>query len=155
MFVLERILDHSRESESNAPLGCLGELYKDGVFYCYTIEQPYRDNRPFVSSVPVGEYDLKSFDSNKYGRVVALVNHDLNVYANKSEATEDGDRYACLVHAANWSHQLQGCIAPGKNIAWGKHKNFKPNIMVTNSKNTLASVLPQMIDEKLLIRWKH
>lgn len=158
MIILERILDHSRESDVNAPMGTLGELYIGGEFQCYTIEQPWRDNRRFVSCIPAGEYDITKYDSPKYGAVVALSNPDLGVVIYETQAGET-DRYACLIHAANWSHQLQGCIAPGANLAWGKHEtdaeNFKSNLMVTASRNTLAKLLPEITGEKILIRWKN
>jgi len=154
MIILERILDHSRESEFNAPMGVLGELYIGGEFKCYTIEQPWRDNRRFVSCIPAGEYDITPYKSPKYGDVVALVNPDLGVVAYEEQGAET-DRFACLIHAANWSHQLQGCIAPGVNISWGKDAAFKNNLMVTSSKAMLKKILPELTGEKIMIRWKH
>lgn len=154
MIILERWLDHDKESDKNAPLGCFGSIYIDGVFYCNTVEQPWRQNRRFVSCVPVGVYDLVAYDSPKYGKTYALSNPDLDVVVYQADADE-GQRYACLFHAANWSRQLQGCIAPGKDLAWGKTGVYKPNLMVTESRNTLAKLLPLLENEELLIRWKH
>ena len=152
MIILERFCDHNHEP----PMGCLGEIYIGGEFFCNTIEQSWRDNRRFVSCVPVGEYTLERYVSDKYGEVVALVNHDLGVYARKHEVT-DGDRYACLFHAANWSSQLQGCIAPGEALAWGQRsEKFAPNVMVTNSRVMLKDFLAEVKDDnRLLIRWRH
>lgn len=152
MIILERICDHSNEPA----MGCVGEIYVEGEFFCNTIEQPWRDNRRFVSCVPAGEYTLERFVSDKYGEVVALVNHDLGVYSRKHEAG-DGDRYACLIHAANWSSQLQGCIAPGKTLSWGKRSSdYASNMMVTSSRNTLKKLLAEIeADNKILIRWRH
>ena len=154
MMLIKRFCDHSRDTGATPPIGVLGELYIDDVFYCYTIEKPWRDNKPFVSCVPAGEYKLEKFHSARYGETVVLVNPELDVVANKSEAGE-GDRYACLIHAANWSHQLQGCIALGESINFGKHKKHKSNVMVTSSGKTLKKILPELIGESLLIRWKH
>lgn len=157
MIVLERFCDHARETEGTPPLGCLGEILIDGQHFCYTIEQPWRHNRRFVSCVPVGRYEVRAFTSPKYGEALVLVNPDLNVVAYHHEAGPD-DRYACLVHAANWSHQLQGCIAPGDGISYGQNRanvNTKPNIMVTRSTVTLQALRPLLADQELLIRWKH
>ena len=154
MIILERFLDHDRETETTKPMGCFGSLFIDGLWYCYTVEQPWRQNRRFVSCVPCGEYDLVHFESNKYGNTVALRNPDLGVHLYKQQADPD-ERYACLFHAANWSSDLQGCIAPGKDIAWGGTVDKGSNLMVTQSRNTLEKILPSLIDQKLLIRWKH
>lgn len=145
---LIRFLDHSRKLSGIAPMGCFGELIIDGEFVCYTVEQPWRNNRRFVSCVPTGEYFLLPFSSDKYGDVVALTNGS-NVVAYEHEA-KDGDRYACLFHAANWSKQLQGCIAPGELITWAQG-----NLMVTRSKQTLAKILPKLKGQSITIRWKH
>jgi len=134
-------------------MGVLGELFIDGVFQCYTIEQPWRDNRRFVSCIPDGEYFLIPYHSPKYGEVVAFTNAD-DVVAYQHEANE-GDRYACLVHGANWSSQLQGCVALGQNISWGTHSGLRANIMVTNSKGTLKKMLPKLINQKIKITWSH
>jgi len=161
MFILELFSDHSREDDKTAPMGTLGELYNEGVFQCYMIGQPWRDNRPFVSCVPVGTYDLIPHNSPHLGKCVAMVNHDLNVYETQAEAqAAGGGRYACLVHPANWSSQLQGCFAPGDGISWGTRPDsngtkYKPNIMVTNSRHTLINLLPDLENSQLLIRWKH
>ena len=154
MIILERWCDHDRESEDNAPMGCFGSIYIDGLFFCNTVEQPWRENRRFVSCVPTGTYKLEDFQSERYGDTLALSNPDLDVVVYQNDATE-GQRYACLFHAANWSHQLQGCIAPGKNLAWATDRGHKANLMVTYSKNTLAMLLPHLRGEELLIRWKH
>lgn len=147
MIILERFCDQNK-------LGCFGELYIGGEFICYTVEQPWRDNKPFKSCVPVGHYTLVPFESEKYGSVVALENPELNVYANQSDASE-GDRYACLIHAANWSHQLQGCIAPGAALAWGIDvRTNTENLMVTRSRATLKNLLAKG-ETDILIRWKH
>ena len=152
MIKLIRFLDHSRETQTTKPMGCIGELHIDDDFVCYTMEQPWRNNRPFVSCVPVGEYVLKPYSSAKYGDVVALVGD--GVVAHQSEANE-GDRYSCLFHSANWTSQLKGCVAPGKDIKWGTRSGFNPNIMVTSSKRTLASILPRLIGESIVISWKN
>lgn len=68
----------------------------------YTLELPYRDNLPNVSCLPPGVYRAKWLArsaSGKYKRVW----HIQNVPG----------RTGILIHAANFLHQLQGCIAPG------------------------------------------
>lgn len=150
MFVLERFIDHAR----HPAMGCVGELYKDGNFLAYTMEQPWKDNTRFISCVPSGQYEIEPINTPSHGDTGVLVNHDLNVYALQTEA-ENGGRYACLIHPANWSHQLQGCIALGEKLTWGKNKEHEPNLMVTNSRRTTETLLPTLIGESLLIMWRH
>ena len=78
-------------------------------FTLYTAEQPWRDNEPYKSCVPAGVYELVKFNSPKYGATFALKNHDLDVGVFEGEAK----RFACVIHAANWPKQLQGCVAVG------------------------------------------
>ena len=151
MIVIERFLDDPREPA----MGCMGELIVEGEHFCYTMEQPWRQNRRFVSCVPVGTYDLIPYDSPKYGQTYALENEMLDVFAYQDEAG-DGGRYACLFHPANWAHELQGCIAPGYGKSWGQKGGHLPNLMVTRSRDAFTK-LYEILDREhqILIRWRH
>lgn len=83
-------------------------------FDVYTCEQTWRGNRPFESCVPEGIYQLMPVTSPRWGRTYALVNPDIRVFASQADCEQDGDRWACLLHAANTASELQGCIAPGE-----------------------------------------
>lgn len=140
-------------------MGVGGELFNErGQFLAYSIEQPWKDNKRFVSCIPVGEYNIEAFNSPHHGQVAVLVNHDLDIYATQQEA-EHGGRYSCLIHTANWSHELQGCIALGTGLSWGKDADpnidYPPNLMITNSHKTVENLLPSLIGNKILIRWRH
>ena len=149
-LIIERFLDHET-------IGVFGKLFINGNFYCYTVEQPWNNNKPYKSCVPVGEYELIEYRSPKYSDTYALHNPKLDVYAYKEYAGEN-DRFACLLHPANWTHQLQGCIAFGKDISWGSDKNKEPNLMVTGSRYMTDNVLKTIHDldiNHITIRWKH
>ena len=66
---------------------------------CYTIELPWLDNKPQVSCIPEGRYELKKRYSQNHGwhlQVMKVKNRDL-----------------ILIHAANDAmKELKGCIAP-------------------------------------------
>ena len=94
------------------PYGAFGEVYHEHKRICYSLEQNYRNNQRFISSVPKGKYALEQHDSKKFGKTVALVNTELDVYHYKHSE----GRYAILVHPANIVDQLQGCIALGKSL---------------------------------------
>lgn len=150
MMILERFLD-------DEDIGVFGKLIINGNFFCYTVEQPWANNQPYKSCVPVGEYELISYRSPKYGDTYALENPALDVYASQEDA-HDQDRFACLLHSANWASQLQGCIAFGNDLSWAAHKGKPATLMVTNSRHTTDKVLKLIKDlhiEDLVIRWKH
>lgn len=73
----------------------------------FSIEQPWNNNLKDKSCVPVGLYDLMPYISPKHGYTWYLQNADLGV----GGAYEP--RSYCELHSANWSEQLEGCIAFG------------------------------------------
>ena len=85
----------------------IGKLYLNDELICSTMEKPWRDNRPSVSCIPAGRYDLKPCLSNRFGQTYCLENKDLDV-------SLDGDtkRTHILIHKANKESELLGCIAP-------------------------------------------
>lgn len=78
----------------------------------YTIERPWSDNAPFVSCVPAGIYFCSKHVSPKFGETFILENHALDVGKAAGEAL----RSHILIHAANRSAELRGCIAPGMDL---------------------------------------
>lgn len=81
------------------------------------------------SCVPPGDYQLVPHNTPKKPFTWALVNHDLDVvHFEGDDGDPDPDRATCLIHVANYAHQLLGCIAPGLAhvVHEGKH-------MVTSS----------------------
>jgi len=74
----------------------------------YTIEKPWRNNTPFLSCIPEGNYVLVPHDTRKYPDTWAMVGG--TVSHGPDPAFE---RYACVFHSANYSDQLTGCVGPG------------------------------------------
>lgn len=100
----------------------LGVLRGTG-FELQTIERPWvpsefgAGGRKGVSCVPPGLYRLTLHDSEAHPNSFALVNPALGVFHLPSDvigSPEAEVRTAVLIHAANWAHELRGCIAPGK-----------------------------------------
>lgn len=113
----------------------------------HTIERPwipaqgYRGGKSNVSCIPYGTYRLVKQHSVKYGIVWCLVNPSLGVYRYKSDRKHDTDRFACLMHIANYAHELAGCIAPGLGA------NYNPDeklYMVTNSTKAMNAIRKEM-----------
>jgi len=113
-------------------IGTFGVL-QIGVRKFYTVERPWNNNIPFTSCVPSGAYSLVEFDSPKYGLTYAMVGDTVSKYQS------DLARYACLLHAANWPHQVEGCIGIGEKLMYISGK-----LGVTNSKNSMKTLLKLM-----------
>lgn len=81
-------------------------------FQCYILELPWRDNKPFLSCIPAGEYLICRYSSAKYIKVYHI--------------TKVPDRSKCLIHPANLAGDIEkgfkthvkGCMAPGDRIGF-------------------------------------
>lgn len=127
---------------SSEEMGTFGTLQHNGEFICYTVEKPYRDNQPFISCVPTGEYELIPFSSSKYGDTYALYSEANRVYVNN----RGRGRYACLFHPANIEDELNGCIAPGLHLGY-----YRQKWAVTSSRDAFAKLLPYLSNNRLVI----
>lgn len=80
-----------------------------------TIEQPDRNNKPFHSCIPIGDYNLIPHESKKYGSCYIAVNPDLNVYQyENSKGRPENGRYLCLYfHRGSYGKNFQGCAGVG------------------------------------------
>lgn len=86
------------------PTGTNGILSVDGKFECCTIELPMRDNKPRISCIAEGEYNLIKRLSPKFG---------WTVYVMGTQPKRD----LILFHAANNAiKELNGCIAPVQKL---------------------------------------
>ena len=64
-----------------------------------TVELEYNDNKRRISCIPPGTYIVKKRTSPKYGEHFHITNVP--------------NRDFILIHGANFSRQLLGCVAPG------------------------------------------
>jgi hypothetical protein len=81
------------------PNGTNGELFYNGKRICFTIELPWLNNKPQVSCIPEGRYELEKRYSKKY-------EHHLQLKAVAKRSN-------ILIHPANDAlKELKGCIAP-------------------------------------------
>ncbi len=80
----------------------IGRLNIGGRDY-YTIENPWKDNAPFISCIPEGEYRMTRVDSPKYGE-------------HMWEVSEVQGRSHILVHVANTAENVTGCIGLGMGL---------------------------------------
>ncbi|WP_340156304.1 DUF5675 family protein [uncultured Winogradskyella sp.] len=73
---------------------------KKMLFKCESLERGWLDNQRMISCVPEGEYPMVLEYSNRFKKDL----WELKEVPNRSE---------CKIHAANYSRQLNGCIALG------------------------------------------
>jgi len=120
----------------------MGSLTFDSVAL-YTIERPWLPTdpggMPEESCVPAGRYDLVTHIRRNGDIVRALVNPGLGVYYLKGDRPNSVGRYLILIHAANWVHQIVGCIAPG----YGRKGK-----MVTNSRKAMSLLMNWLSDDE-------
>ncbi|TMO16740.1 hypothetical protein CWB59_12540 [Pseudoalteromonas sp. S326] len=96
----------------NGIFGTFGELYDEkGEFICFTVEREWNNNKPYVSCVPCGLYDLEPHESPNHGTCYALQQKNLGV-----TIYGPSQRTHILIHIANKATELAGCIAPGKSL---------------------------------------
>ncbi len=107
----------------NANYAQFGMMVVDGQPIT-TIERPWLADaihtagKPMISCIPAGEYSIQKEFSPKYKRnMYYLVNEDLGVFLRKELRKEGWQRWGCMFHSANWSHQINGCIAPGMHMS--------------------------------------
>lgn len=113
----------------------LGEFTIEGhEFKGKTMELEYNDNKKRISCIPPGAYIVKKRKSDKYG--------------NHFHVTDVPNRDFILIHPANYSRQLLGCIAPGESFVDLDKDGLKD---VTNSRKTVDKLLEIMPDEFQLI----
>ena len=113
----------------------------------FGIECPWKDNQPSVSCIPGGKYDLVPHSSDKYGEVWAFVGGTVSHYYDDGQS----ERYACLIHSANYAHQLQGCLAIG--VGAGDNDGVPA---VWNSRKAIKSLgdhLDRSVLRTALVRW--
>jgi hypothetical protein len=96
----------------------IGELFIDGVFFCYTLEDKVRPVKiKNITAIPNGTYDVIINFSNRFQKYMPLL---LNV------SNYEGIR----IHSGNKSADTEGCILVGGT----KTDNFIGNSRVTFSK---------------------
>ena len=87
---------------SHPDVGTFGVLRLAG-FECYTVERPWRDNKPWLSCVPQGVY----LTAETY-----YVRGDVHTI----ELLEVPNRTRILIHKGNLPTDVQGCIAVGSDL---------------------------------------
>lgn len=100
----------------------------------FTLELPWKNNERRVSCIPIGTYRLKLHTSPKFGQC----------YWVKDVPNRD----AILIHPANYTRQLLGCIAVGLD-----HKDIDKDgeLDLTSSRKAMDQILKYKLTELEII----
>lgn len=114
------------------PEGTLGVVDHAGERF-YTIERPWLDNRPNVSCIPEGTYQMGWRESPRFGETWHV--------------KEVEDRTWILIHAANYPKDVQGCIGLGTGLMGDR-------VAVSNSRKAVAQFekLTRDLEWRLIVK---
>ncbi|QDP53243.1 MAG: hypothetical protein GOVbin7744_46 [Prokaryotic dsDNA virus sp.] len=83
----------------------------------FTVEKPWLPTapggKPWESCVPCGDYELTPYIRANGSWALQLFNPGLGVYRQCEDRPHGVSRCEILIHAANYPHELHGCIAVG------------------------------------------
>jgi hypothetical protein len=150
--------------DSQQPQGSLctlGTIEANGRKFA-TMERPWVPSaigpagEPFKSCIASGVYRLEPRETDARGKHFILSNPTIGVYRLPQDIPKGRyGRALCLIHVANWPHELEGCIAPGKfRIPPRATGNPFDEWMVSESKvalNELRTLLGNGYDHQLQI----
>ena len=113
---IKRVLDDGRQT-----LGVMQVYDTDGVtelFELKTVELPYRGNQNGLSCIPTGKYLLRPYYyPAKYGKCWWIIGSEAGGYAVDELPGNGYIRDECLIHRADDSSWLMGCIGPGTKFS--------------------------------------
>jgi len=120
--------------------GTEGLLVSDN-FRCRTLELPWRNNKPNISCIPVGEYDVEIRISNKYGRIYWVRNVEGRSYILIHSGNYGGDKFK------GWKTHIAGCILLGKTGGF-----LGGQVAVLNSRIAVRQFMESMEYESFKLR---
>ena len=118
------ILNRYRPSENCV----LGNIKIVGLEHnpIYTLENPWMNNKPWISCIPAGDYALKRKHSGKFGATWELF-------------TVDG-RTDILIHAGNTEKDTSGCILVGTASGRLTDSKKQSHLAVLNSRDGMLEL---------------
>ena len=127
-----------------------------GSMVLATIEQPWTPNpngaeggKPFESCIPDGTYRLVPWMRPNGDDVYMMINQTLGVYAYPDDHYAGRGRDLCLIHKANWAHEIAGCCAPGLSRLPMPHPQTREmKQAVTSSAAAMSRIRSALGDEQ-------
>lgn len=86
---------------SHTEQGTFGML-QGGSLFMYTLEDPWLDNAPNESCIPLGAYNVTRHESQRHPDSWLVL--------------DVPERFAIMIHPGNTTKDTQGCILPGGSL---------------------------------------
>ena len=122
--------------ETSGEKSTIGRLYIDGEFECFTLENPWLDNKRRISCIPEGTYEVKFRRVGGWIHKARGLFPDMhNAVMGMLELQDVPERDYILIHWGNYPTDTQGCILVGTgrgvDAVWNSqtaYKAFYPKI---------------------------
>lgn len=102
-----------------------GVLCIDDISIAATLELPYKDNHPEVSSIPAGNYLCQRIISPHFGDVFKVMNVP--------------NRQNILIHDGNYPTDTHGCIVVGEKMG-----NVNGSMQIINSRVGFKTLMDKL-----------
>ena len=130
---------------SYAPTFTQGRLLVGGALELHTLENPWRNNAPFASCIPEGDYEMEPFDSTAHPKCWRIFGD--TVGRDIDALIPDGDivRFGILVHVGNKPTDTSGCVLIGTNSdparVWDSAEALRQVNLVLGNQRHLLRIL--------------
>ena len=98
---------------SYAPEFTQGRLLVGNALELHSLENPWRNNAPFASCIPEGEYEMEPYDSTRHPNTWRIFGD--TVGRDIDALSETVARFGILVHIGNKPTDTSGCVLVGTN----------------------------------------
>lgn len=104
--------------ETSGEKSTIGRLYINGEFECFTLENPWKDNKRRISCIPEGTYEVKFRRVGGWFKTAKEDFPDIhNEVFGMLELQDVPERDYILVHWGNDPGDTMGCILLGETKA--------------------------------------
>lgn len=90
-----------------------GVLLVDGIPRCLTLEPPWRDNEPFFSCIPTGQYVCEQINSPRFGLTWQVCNVKNRTHILFHKGNQAGDTRGCIVLGEDFRKHVNGEVTIG------------------------------------------
>lgn len=120
--------------------GTLGKLQTESGFTCYTLELPWKENKPNMSCIPTGEYITKIRLSPRFGKTYWVSNVPNRSYILIHSGNYAGDS------SIGYKTNVNGCILLGTTYG-----TLQKQLAVLNSRIAIRRFMEIMNNNEFLL----
>lgn len=125
---------------SYAPEFTQGRLLVGNALELHSLENPWRNNAPFASCIPEGEYEMEPYDSTRHPNTWRIFGD--TVGRDIDSLSDTVVRFGILVHIGNKPTDTSGCVLIGTNSeparVWDSAEAMRQvNLILGNQRHAL------------------